>query len=152
MAKNSQDATCCLCGEKGTDENPITREHVPPKQFHPKSVRSQQDLNLWIVPTCRACNESYKSDEEYFFHALYPLVANTNRSMGETILQDLRRRAKQPQTPALIRSLLRSSRTTSEGVRVAQEPLEERDVRFHALDPKLAETSIRPVHGVREVL
>jgi len=114
MAGIIEDANCCLCGKKGTNENPITREHVPPKQFYPKSVRSQQNLNLWVVPTCRDCNESYKSDEEYFFHSLYPLVANTNRSMGETILQDLRRRAKQPQTPALIRSLLRTSRATTE--------------------------------------
>ena len=93
----------------------MTREHVPPKQFYPKSILSEHNLNLWVVSTCRACNESYKADEEYFFHALYPLVANTNRKMGAIILQDLRRRAEKPQTPTLIRSVLRTSQATTDG-------------------------------------
>ncbi len=114
MAKNRRDASCCLCGESGTTDNPNTREHVPPKQFYPKSVRSQQTVNLWVVPTCRVCNEIYKSDEEYFYHALYLLVANTNQHMAKTIFEDLQRRATHPQTPALIRSVLRTSQSTTE--------------------------------------
>lgn len=115
MARNSQHDMCCLCGRHGTDENPITREHVPPKQFYPKSVRSQQNLNLWVVPTCRSCNNGYAPDEEYFYHALYPLVTKMNRKMGEVILHDLGRRAQRPQTPALIQSMLQTSRTTTAG-------------------------------------
>ena len=35
------DATeiCCLCGNPATQDDPLTREHVPAKQFYPKSLR-----------------------------------------------------------------------------------------------------------------
>lgn len=104
---------CCLCGKFATDEDPITREHVPPKQFYPKSLR--RGLNLWVVPTHKSCNNKHKADEEYFYHALYPLVANANPSTADVILDDLERRAKKPQTPVLLRSLLQSPRTTTSG-------------------------------------
>jgi hypothetical protein len=103
---------CCLCGKPATDENPISREHVPPKQFYPKKLRD--GLNLWVVPTHRSCNEQHKADEEYFYHVLYPLVANLNPRMGEIMLDDLKRRAKKPQTPALLRSILKTARSTTE--------------------------------------
>jgi len=107
------DATvvCCLCGKPATDEDPITREHVPPKQFYPKPLR--EGLNLWVVPTHKSCNNQHKADEEYFYHALYPLVANVNPQMADVILHDLKRRAKKPQTPTLLRSILKTARNTA---------------------------------------
>ena len=109
------DATvvCCLCGEPATDEDPITREHVPPRQFYPKTLRN--GLNLWVVPAHESCNNKYKADEEYFYHALYPLVANVNPRTAGVILDDLKRRAKKPQTPTLLRGILQRSRTTTDG-------------------------------------
>ncbi|MCI0376903.1 MAG: HNH endonuclease [Gemmataceae bacterium] len=104
---------CCLCGKPATDEDPITREHVPPKQFYPKRLRD--GLNLWVVATHRSCNNQHKADEEYFFHALYPLVANVNPRTANVILDDLKRRAKNHQTPTLLRRILRTARTTTEG-------------------------------------
>jgi hypothetical protein len=71
-------------------------------------------LNLWVVPTHKSCNNEGKEHEEYFYHALFPLVANTNARMGRAILDDLKRRAEQRQTPTLLRSILRTSRTTTE--------------------------------------
>lgn len=106
-------AVCCLCGKFATDEDPITREHAPPKQFYPKSLRD--GLNLWVVPTHRSCNNKHKADEEYFYHALYPLVANANPQTADVILDDLKRRAKKPQTRTLLRGILKSARTTTEG-------------------------------------
>ena len=108
------DATevCCLCGKTATDEDPLTREHVPPKQFYPKPLRD--GLNLWVVPTHRSCNNQHKADEEYFYHALYPLVANVNPQTADVILDDLKRRAKKPQTPTLLRSILKTARKTAE--------------------------------------
>ena len=106
---------CCLCGKPATDENPMTREHVPPKQFYPKKLR--HGLNLWTVPTHRTCNNRFKNDEEYFYHVLYPLVANTNSQMADVVHDDLKRRAKQPQTRAIMRSILSTAeRTTSSGL------------------------------------
>ena len=104
---------CCLCGKPATDKDPITREHVPPKQFYPKPLRD--GLNLWVVPTHKSCNNQHKANEEYFYHALYPLVANVNPQTAGVILDDLKRRAKKPQTPTLLRSILKTSRTTTEG-------------------------------------
>ena len=104
---------CCLCGKRATEEDPISREHVPPKQFFPKSLRS--GLNLWVVPTHKSCNNRHKADEEYFYHALYPLVANVNPRTSEVLLDDLKRRAKKPQTPTLLRAILQTSQTTTGG-------------------------------------
>lgn len=111
------DATgvCCLCGKAATADDPITREHVPPRQFYPKSIRSRNDLNLWTVPTHRSCNNKHKNDEEYFYHALYPLVANANPRTAKVILDDLKRRSEKPQTPRLLRSILKTARRTTEG-------------------------------------
>ena len=75
---------CCLCGNSGTDDDPITREHVPAKQFYPESMRP--GLNLWMVHTHDSCNGNIKADEEYFYHVLYPLVANANPEMSKVIL------------------------------------------------------------------
>jgi hypothetical protein len=104
---------CCLCGKSATEGDPITREHVPPKQFYPKSLRTR--VNLWVVPTHRSCNNKYKADEEYFYHASYPLVANVNPRMADVILRDLKRRAKKPQTRTLLRGILQTQQTTTGG-------------------------------------
>ena len=39
-------------------------DHVPPKQFFPKSVRTESiRKNLWKVPAHKQCNGEYKLDE-----------------------------------------------------------------------------------------
>lgn len=103
---------CCLCGNSGTREDPITRDHVPPRQFYPKALRN--GLNLWTVTAHKSCNNKYKNDEEYFYHVLFPLVANANENMAHAILADIKRRAKNPQTVKLIRDILRNSKRTLE--------------------------------------
>jgi hypothetical protein len=107
--------SCCLCGRPPTGDDPLTREHLPPKQFYPKSLRP--GLNLWTIPTHKSCNHRFKEDEEYFYHALYLLVANANPTMASIILGDLERRARKPQTRKLMRSILGTQRsTTASGV------------------------------------
>lgn len=104
---------CCLCGKPANKDDPISREHVPPKQFYPKSLR--KGLNLWVAPTHKSCNKSYQLDEEYFYHALFPLVANTNPQTANVVLDDLKRRAKKPQTRTLLRAILKTQQTTTSG-------------------------------------
>jgi hypothetical protein len=113
MSMGATAKVCCLCGKLATLEDPITREHAPPKQFYPKQLRD--GLNLWVVPTHRSCNQQYQADEDYFYHALYPLVANASSPAAKAILNDLKRRAQKPQTPALLRSILKTARTTTDG-------------------------------------
>jgi hypothetical protein len=75
----------------------------------------RQGVNLWVVPTHRSCNQKDKADEEHFYHALFPLVANANRQTGAIILNDLKRRAAKQQTRALVRSILAKSANTTRG-------------------------------------
>jgi hypothetical protein len=110
---NDARTICCLCGGLGADDDKITREHVPPKQFFPKELRA--GLNLWVVPTHRSCNSKHQADEEYFYHALYPLVAKLNRPTAGLIWDDLKRRATKPQTPKLLRMICNTARKTTEG-------------------------------------
>jgi hypothetical protein len=120
MASKNEQLFCCLCGQPIEKCNPdsedaLSMEHVPPKQFVPKSVRTDENPNLWKVPTHKRCNNQYKLDEEYFYHYLYPLVRNTNCQMADVLLQDLRRRAAKPQTRVLIRGLLNRFKNQSPG-------------------------------------
>lgn len=111
---------CYICG-KVIDNNPedvgrrLSMDHVPPKQFYAKEIRQQQNLNLERVPSHKNCNEDYREDEEHFFHSLYPLVADNNPIMGSVILRDFKRRAHKPQTPAMIRRILKTTTKVTEG-------------------------------------
>jgi len=87
-------------------------DHVPPKQFYPKELRTARSPNLWRAPTHKRCNESYRYDEEYFYHAMYYVV---NEQMGRTILRDFARRTHCPQTPRMIRSILKTCTEITEG-------------------------------------
>lgn len=69
---------CVYCGGKAT-----TRDHVPPKLLLDRPF----PLNLWTVPSCKRCNESFSADETYFRDALAhvsfePAVFETTRGNG----------------------------------------------------------------------
>ncbi|OAI51910.1 hypothetical protein AYO44_16840 [Planctomycetaceae bacterium SCGC AG-212-F19] len=111
---------CSLCGGPIPD-NPadpgdaLSDEHVPALQFYPKSIRPELRSRLWKVPSHRRCNGSYQKDEDYFYHRCYPLVGVQNESMGNVILNDIGRRAKKPQSKAIIRQMLKECRQVSPG-------------------------------------
>lgn len=112
--------TCSLCGQPiapnpDNDGDSLSMDHVPPKQFYPREIRASANPNLWLVPTHGRCNADYREDEEYFYHAVYPLVQNANRAMGQVVHRDLKRRTSKPQTPAMARSLLKEFGTVTEG-------------------------------------
>ena len=113
-------STCCLCGDAikpdaATPGDTLSMDHVPPKQFYPKKLRIDRNPNLWLSPTHRRCNEHYRKDEEYFYHAMYGIVKKNNEQMGQTIQNDLGRRTHRPQTPAMMRNILRTFKTVTEG-------------------------------------
>ena len=118
MTKESK--KCHLCGElfDTTSSDPdlkLSREHVPPRQFYPKGIRKKENLNLETAPSHRECNESYREDEEYFYHALYPLVKDNNPNMGNVIFQDFKRRSTKPQTPAMLRNISKTASKITDG-------------------------------------
>lgn len=113
---------CHLCGEpidttlRDTDLKK-SKEHVPPKQFYPKEIRQQNNLNLEQAPAHNKCNQSFRKDEEYFYHSLYPMVANGNPGMAGIIFKDFERRLSKPQTPAMMRKIIKTAfRKTSGGI------------------------------------
>lgn len=111
---------CCLCGEpidptavgddKGSDD------HVPPKQFFTRELlQTNQNLNLWTAPTHKRCNFAHRQDEEYVYHALSIQVQTTNPGFGRQIFNDLKRRVHKPQTPAMLRKILKETTTVTPG-------------------------------------
>lgn len=111
---------CCLCGEPIPAEplqsqDAKDMDHVPAKQFFPKAVRSTLRGRLWKVPTHKRCNQQCKLDEEYFYHYFYPLVGCQNEAMGRVMLEDLKRRAAEPQSRAIIRRMFREMTRQSPG-------------------------------------
>ena len=55
---------CYECGAT-LDKESLTKEHVPPKSFFPKSDRD----SLITVPACVKHNGGKSDDDEYFFHS-----------------------------------------------------------------------------------
>lgn len=113
---------CYLCGDaidpnSIQDQLKLSKDHVPPKQFFPKQFRIDENLNLEWAPSHKKCNNNYKDDEDYFYHSLYPLIANSNPTMAQTVFQDFVRRSRHPQTPAMLRDIFsNASRTSSGGI------------------------------------
>ncbi len=111
---------CYLCGQvietKTKDDlMGLSMDHVPPRQFYQKQIRSTQNLNLDTAPSHKRCNGAYKEDEEYFYLSLYPVVAKNNPKMETLYYQDILRRSQQPQTPAKLRKVLSTAETITEG-------------------------------------
>lgn len=113
---------CALCGSEfplnqndPNNDSACTDEHALPKQFYPKTIRKSKNLNLWRdVPTHRKCNKDRRKDEEYFYHASYIRVANSNPRMAKLMFEDLRRRTHDAQTPGMIRRIKKTFRFQTE--------------------------------------
>ena len=117
---NNNTRICYLCGDvidpnSVQDQLKLSRDHVPPKQFFPKQIRNDENLNLEWAPSHKKCNNNYKDDEDYFYHSLYPLIANSNPGMAQMVFQDFVRRSRKPQTPAMLRGIFSNASPTSSG-------------------------------------
>jgi len=58
---------CIFCGDKAD-----TKDHIPSKNLLEKPYPN----NLFTVPSCKRCNNSFSSDEEYFLNVLSEISAN----------------------------------------------------------------------------
>jgi len=114
--ENKTNEICYLCG-KSIEKTQSSSDHVPPKAFYPKDTRA--GLNLQVVPSHKECNTDYREDEEYFHHALFVEVLNQKPPVTAHLQSDFLRRAAKPQTPAMIRKILKEvSNTTVGGIRL----------------------------------
>ncbi len=114
------DSVCYLCGN-AIDRSSrdagmkLSNDHIPPKQFFPQLLRKKVHLNLDVAPSHKKCNNAYKDDEDYFYHSLYPLVANSNPRMAKAIFSDFMRRRQRGQTPAILRKIFSSASGLTKG-------------------------------------
>jgi hypothetical protein len=111
---------CYLCGNaidrKSRDSQmKLSEDHIPPKQFFPQPLRKEVNPNLDVAPSRKKCNNAYKDDEDYFYHSLYPLVANGNPGMAKAIFSDFTRRSRKQQTPAMLRNIFSTASGISAG-------------------------------------
>ncbi len=117
---SKRDPICYLCGD-AVEHSPrdsdmgLSMDHIPPKQFFPQPLRKQVNPNLDVVPSHKKCNNAYKDDEDYFYTALYPLVANGNAPMANVIFSDFVRRSQKQQTPAMLRKIFAGASGVSAG-------------------------------------
>jgi len=114
VKKENKENICHLCG------NPIAKEdssdeHLPPKQFFPKEIRIQENLNLLTIPSHRECNESYSKDEEYFYLSLYPIVRESKSPISDVVHSDLKNKTKKEPQKRFVRTLLKNFSTRTEG-------------------------------------
>lgn len=73
---SKEEHICYLCGQPLDGD--ITRDHVPPKQFYPKSCRNTMALNLFWIPAHSQCNMGFQEDEDYLVNSLGPLCGETD--------------------------------------------------------------------------
>lgn len=85
-------SVCYLCGRPLIED--ITRDHVPPDQFFPASLKESGGIQLVTLPSHYACNHSYCKDEEYFVQSLGILAIDC--PVGKELEKDIRRRSREP--------------------------------------------------------
>ena len=81
---------CYLCGKELSGD--IDRDHIPAKQFFPKSLRGEIKDKPIIFPTHRKCNLSFEFDEKYFMQSLGSIATDT--LAGKELLKDMKIDAK----------------------------------------------------------
>ncbi|MCR4377145.1 MAG: hypothetical protein NUV50_03510 [Rhodospirillales bacterium] len=84
---NDQLEICYLCGEPLAE--PISDDHVPPKQMFAKELRKTNDLlKMLTIRTHESCNNSFGKDEHYFFQSLLPFARGSysgNAALREAV-------------------------------------------------------------------
>ena len=100
-----QKGWCVHCGN-GIDEAVSNRDHVPSKSF----LREPQPANLPFILVCKACNEGYSLDEEYFATCLGCVLSGSTDPERQ---QDPRIQRILSRSPAL-RARIEQSRSESQ--------------------------------------
>jgi hypothetical protein len=98
---------CYLCGTPAT-----TQDHIPPKCMFPKP----RPTDLITVPSCCACNDKTKLDDEYF---RLVVAAGSRDSPQSTVLLHQRIIPQMRKAPALIVKFMRSIRSSFEAGKLA---------------------------------
>ena len=103
---------CYLCGKKLEKE--VDRDHLPPKQFYPSSIRKKHNPSLLTLPVHRYCNKSYQKDEDYFVHSIGPLTKGSYS--GNEIWQDINNQFNRPQGQRIGQMILKEFESRPSGL------------------------------------
>jgi len=96
-----QPELCYLCG-RILDE-PVSDDHVPPKQIFAGAVRSRHSPNLDTVPVHAACNRAFQHDEDYFAATLAPFAVESYA--GRSVVEDQARRLAEGRWVGLMKKI-----------------------------------------------
>lgn len=92
--------TCVYCGE--AEGNSV--DHVPPKLLFP----SPRPDNLITVPSCRACNQGFQRDDEYFQAAMLLRSDIAKEPEAKAIMETFFRSWERPRGERFARSFFRT--------------------------------------------
>ena len=97
------DARCYLCGNPILPDEKWDRDHVPPKRVFALAVLQEHSPNLEWLYTHRACNRSYREDEEYF---VVSFAGHVKTATATAVMNDIHRGAAKGHLVGLIKDVL----------------------------------------------
>ena len=82
---NLSPSVCYLCRQRLFE--PLSRDHVPPRQLYADGIRKKHHPNLLTIPVHDSCNRGYQFDEDYFVNTLVPYARGSYS--GDALLQEI---------------------------------------------------------------
>jgi hypothetical protein len=89
---------CYLCGK--TLSPPLSRDHVPLRQFYADEIRQRHKPSLLTIPVHSQCNRAYQYDEDYFVNTLAPFALSTYS--GNALLREIFRKYRAGEKRGLV--------------------------------------------------
>lgn len=103
MSARNKRGPCAYCGQ----QKKLTADHVPPKLFLEQSFPP----NLWVVPACTSCNQSFRADDEYTRTVLALDLRATWNYAAQNNLPTIIRSLERPNAKGFATYLARQSAT-----------------------------------------
>ena len=97
------DTRCYLCGNAILPDEEWDRDHVPPKRIFALAVLQEHSPNLEWLYAHKACNRSYREDEEYF---VVSFAGHVKTATASAVMNDIRRGAAKGHLGRLIKDVL----------------------------------------------
>jgi hypothetical protein len=102
LKSSNRPTICYLCGKPLTE--PISDDHVPPKQIFARSIRKVHPTNLLKIPVHSVCNRAYQLDEDYFLNTLAPFALGSYS--GNAVLIDVVEKFHRGEKVPLVKKVL----------------------------------------------
>ena len=97
------DTRCYLCGNPILPDEEWDRDHVPPKRIFALAVLQEHSPNVEWLYAHKACNRSYREDEEYF---VVSFAGHVKTATASAVMNDIRRGKAKGHLGRLIKDVL----------------------------------------------